>query len=108
MGMRAHTRIRKLWNFRRDAQRKKIPKTYNYVDILCDIIDKEHSIYEEATENKEWKDAMIKEYQQIMMNDVWEIVPRSERKYVVTYKWIYKIRHVAYGSIHKYKARFIA
>ena len=29
---------------------------------------------EEDAEKKEWKDAMIKEYQSIMKNEVWEIV----------------------------------
>ena len=28
-----------------------------YVALLCDIIDKEPSNYEEAAEKKEWKDA---------------------------------------------------
>ena len=51
---------------------------------------------------------MIKEYQSIMKNDVWEIVLRSEKKFVVTSKWIYKIKHVANGSIEKYKASFVA
>ena len=41
----------------------KRPRPYSiYVALLCDIIDKEPSNYEEATEKKEWKDAMIKEY----------------------------------------------
>ena len=43
-----------------------------------------------------------------MKNDVWDIVPRPEGKSVVTSKWIYKIKHVADGSIEKYKARFVA
>ena len=43
-----------------------------------------------------------------MKNDVWEIVSRLEKKYVVTSKWIYKIKHVADSSIDKYKARFVA
>ena len=51
---------------------------------------------------------MIEEYQSIMKNDVWDIVPRPEGKSVVTSKWIYKIKHVADGSIEKYKARFVA
>ena len=59
-------------------------------------------------ERKEWKDAMIEEYQSIMKNDVWDIVLRLERKSVVTSKWIYKINHAADGSIEKYKARFVA
>ena len=51
---------------------------------------------------------MIKEYQLIMKNDVWDVVPRLDEKSAVTSKWIYKIKHAADGSIEKYKARFVA
>ena len=51
---------------------------------------------------------MIKEYQSIMKNDVWDVVPRPKGKYVVTSKWIYKIKHVANGIIEKYKERVVA
>jgi hypothetical protein len=51
---------------------------------------------------------MTKEYQSIMKNDVWDIVPRPKGKSVVTSKWIYKIKHAADGSVEKYKARFVA
>ena len=51
---------------------------------------------------------MIEEYQSIMKNHVWDVVPRLEGKYIVTSKWIYKIKHAADGSIEKYKARFVA
>ena len=43
-----------------------------------------------------------------MKNDVWDAVPRLEGKSIVTSKWIYKIKHATYGSIDKYKARFMA
>ena len=56
----------------------------------------------------EWKDDMMEEYQSIMKNDVWDVVPRPERKSVVTSKWIYKFKHAVDGSIEKYKARFMA
>ena len=51
---------------------------------------------------------MIEEYQSIMKNDVWDVVPRPEGKSVVTSKWIYKSKHDADGSIEKYKSIFIA
>ena len=76
--------------------------------LLCDIINKEPSTYEEAAEKKEWKDSMTEEYHSIMKNDGWEIVSIPEKKYAMTLNWIYKIKHVAYGSIAKYKEIFIA
>ena len=50
----------------------------------------------------------MEEYNSIMKNGVWEVVPRPEGKSVVNSKWLYKIKHVADGSIEKFKARFIA
>ena len=43
-----------------------------------------------------------------MKNDVWDVIPILEGKSVVTSKWIYKIKHTAFGRIEKYKARFVA
>eukprot|EP00253_Pinus_taeda_P020435 PITA_20435 len=51
---------------------------------------------------------MVEENNSIMMNDVWEVVPRPEDRSVVGSRWIYKIKYVANGSIEKYKARFMA
>ena len=78
-----------------------------YVLAMSHIIDIEPSCHGEATGQQVWKDAMTKEYQSIMKNDVWDIVPRPKGKYVVTSKWIYKIKHAADGSVEKYKERFV-
>ena len=51
---------------------------------------------------------MQEEYSFIMNNDVWEVVPRSAGKSVVTSRCLYKVKHVADGSIEKFKARFVA
>ena len=75
---------------------------------MIHIIDAEPSTHEEAFRLQVWKDAMMEEYQSIMKNDVWELVLRLEGKFVVTSKWIFKIKHAVDRSIEKYKARFIA
>ena len=75
---------------------------------MCDLVDQEPTSYEEAAQKKEWVEAMTKEYQSIMKNDVWDIVSKLENKSVVSLKWIYKIKHATDGSIEKYKARFVA
>jgi hypothetical protein len=91
------------------SRKVKKPKLYpGYVELLCDIIDVEPTNYEEVAGKKEWKDAMVKEYQSIVKNDVWDVVPRPKEKLVVSSKWIFKMKHAADGSIEKYKARFVA
>ena len=75
---------------------------------MTKLIDTKPSTFEEVVSNQEWKDVMNEEYQSIMKNGVWEIVPRPKDKSVVTSKWFYKIKHAADGSIDKYKARFMA
>ena len=89
-------------------ERKRTRSCSGYVALLCYFIDKEPSSYEEVAERKEWKEAMIEEYQSIMKNDVWDVVPKPDGKSVVTSKWIHKIKHAANGSIEKYKAIFVA
>ena len=109
MGTRGYPRCRKIWAPEEmHRERKRTRSCSGYVALLCDIIDKEPSNYEEAEEKKEWKVAMIKEYHSIMKNDVWDVVPRQKGKYIVTSKCIYKIKHATYGSIEKHKARFMA
>jgi hypothetical protein len=87
----------------------KRPKPFSSdTDLICDLPDEEPTCFEEAIQRKEWVDAMKEEYQSIMKNKVWEIVPRSKNKDGVSYRWLFKIKHVADGSIEKYKIRFVA
>ena len=68
----------------------------------------EPSSFEEAMEEPAWVDAMVEEYDSIVKNSAWEIVPRPEGKLVVGSRWIYKVKQAADGSVEKYKARFVA
>jgi hypothetical protein len=86
----------------------KRPKPFSsYTALMCNLLDEELTFFEEAIQKKEWVDSMTEEYQSIIKNDVWEIVPRPKGKDVVSSKWLFKIKHVVDGSIEKYKARFV-
>jgi hypothetical protein len=80
----------------------------SYMSLMCDILEEEPTCFEESIQRKEWAYAMKEEYQSIIKNEVWEIVPRPKSKDVVSSKWLFKIKHVANGSIEKYKERFVA
>jgi hypothetical protein len=87
----------------------KRPKPFfSYIALMCDLLEEEPTCFEEAIQRKEWVDVMTEEYQSIIKNEVWEIVPRLKSKDVVSSKWLFKIKHAAVGSIEKYKARFVA
>ena len=51
---------------------------------------------------------MVEEYESIMKIQVCEVVPRRQGKNVVGSRWIYKVKHAAYGSMEKYKVHFMA
>ena len=51
---------------------------------------------------------MMEEYESIVKNSAWEIVPRPVDKSMVGSRWIYKIKRVADGRVEKYKAIFVA
>ena len=76
--------------------------------VVTNLRESKPYTFEEAVTHQVWRDAMMEEYNSIMKNGVWDIVPRPEGKSVVTSKWLYKIKYAADGSIEKYKARFVA
>eukprot|EP00253_Pinus_taeda_P032345 PITA_32345 len=68
----------------------------------------EPSSFQEAAQHQVWVDVMVGEYSSIMVNDVWEVVPRPQDRSVVGLRWIYKIKYAIDDSVEKYKARFVA
>jgi hypothetical protein len=76
------------------------------MDLMCDLLEEEPTCF--AIHRKEWVDAMTKEYQSIMKNEVWEIIPRPKNKDVVSSRWLFKIKHATDGSIEKYKEIFVS
>jgi hypothetical protein len=107
LGKRAYSRWREVWCSRRNHETGEETKAILQLHGF-DLLDEEPTRFEEAIQKKEWADAMTEEYQSIIKNDVWEIVPRPKSKDVVSSKWLFKIKHAANGSIEKYKARFVA
>eukprot|EP00253_Pinus_taeda_P026253 PITA_26253 len=51
---------------------------------------------------------MVKEYDSIIQNSVWDVVPIPQGKLVVSSKWLYKVKEAADGSVGKHKARFVS
>ena len=102
-------RCRETYGPRGTFRESKKPNRYQgHLAAMSTTIQSEPGSFEEAIKHQVWKDAMHKEYEPIMKNDVWDVVPRLEDKAIVTLKWLFKINHGSDGSVEKFKARFIA
>uniref|UniRef100_A0A8R7UR21 Reverse transcriptase Ty1/copia-type domain-containing protein n=1 Tax=Triticum urartu TaxID=4572 RepID=A0A8R7UR21_TRIUA len=51
---------------------------------------------------------MDEEYQALMKNKTWHLVPANSGKNIIDCKWVYRIKKKADGSIDRYKARLVA
>jgi hypothetical protein len=79
-----------------------------YLALVTTIRDIEPQTYVQAVDHQVWREAMVEEYDSIVRNDVWDVVPRPVGKSVVTSRWLYKTKIAADGSVEKHKARFVA
>ena len=69
--------------------------------LMSKCIVTKPSYFEEAEKQPTWVDTMVEEYDSIVRNSAWEFVPRPVRKSVVGFRWIYKVKQVADGSVEK-------
>ena len=76
--------------------------------LMSECIATEPSSFEEAMQKQTWVDAMVEEYDSIANKSAWYVVPRPVGNSVVGSRWIYKVKQTVYGSVDKYKARFVA
>ncbi len=89
-------------------QRQSPDRYTGYMALMGKCVVTEPSFFKEVVEDPAWVDAMVEEYDSIVRNSAWEIVPRPEGKSVVGSRWIYKVKSAADESVEKYKARFVA
>ncbi|BBN67221.1 transposable element gene, partial [Prunus dulcis] len=58
--------------------------------------------------NPKWMDAMNVEMDALTKNKTWDLVPLPRGKKAVGCRWVFTLKHKAYGSIDRYKARLVA
>ena len=73
-------------------QRQSPDRYTRYMALVSQCVVTKPSSFEEAVEEPSWVDSMIEEYDSIVRNSAWEIVPRLEGKSVVGSRWIYKVK----------------
>jgi len=57
---------------------------------------------------KEWECVMQEEYDSLMTNNTWTLVPFLVGRKLVSCKWVFKIKQGTNGEVQRYKARLVA
>ncbi|KAI5318258.1 hypothetical protein L3X38_037966 [Prunus dulcis] len=55
-----------------------------------------------------WRAAMTNEFNALLKNNTWTLVPSSPHHHIVGCKWVFKVKRLADGSVERYKARLVA
>jgi histone deacetylase 1/2 len=86
------------------------PKVYTDGTIRYGLltITGEPSTVEEALGNKNWKEAMDVEYNALVKNNTWRLVPPKRGSNIIDCRWVFKVKLKADGTLDKYKARLVA
>ncbi|GJZ06490.1 ribonuclease H-like domain-containing protein [Tanacetum coccineum] len=61
-----------------------------------------------ALRDPNWKEVMLNEYNALITNGTWVLVPRPANVNVVRFMWLFRHKFHADGSLNMYKARLIA
>ena len=69
-------------------QRQTPDRFTEYMALMSKCIVTEPSSFQETAQDPTWVDAMVEEYDSIVRNNAWEIVPRLVGKSVVGSRWI--------------------
>ena len=72
----------------------------NEPNNISEVWKGEHSVH--------WKEATDCEYDSLLSNDTWDLVPLPEGKNVVGSHWVFKLKRNSNGSVERYKARLVA
>jgi hypothetical protein len=58
--------------------------------------------------NPFWESAMQEEYNSLVENQTWDLVPLNSGRKLVRCRWVYRIKSATYGQISGYKSRLVA
>ncbi|GAB2265737.1 hypothetical protein Dimus_037845 [Dionaea muscipula] len=93
----------------RRSKRARIEKIFG-PDFQMYMVDREPQTYKEAVNSPDgplWKEAINSEVDSILQNHTWELVDLPQGCKPLGYKWIFRKKMKADGTIDKYKARLV-
>lgn len=99
----------------RTGKKGRPKKSYNIIQINKDYVQLAEDDQCESTDDalsgpyaNEWKLSMKQEYDALVKQEVWELVPRPDNKKIIGSRWVLKTKYNEDGSVERRKARLVA
>jgi len=105
------TNLGSYWDPPTEPRKRKEYATFAHAFAMASSILNEPQTYEEAIQSddgEKWREAMTSEYESLIENGTWDLVPLPQGKEPIGSRWVYKVKQRADGSVERYKARFVA
>jgi histone deacetylase 1/2 len=80
----------------------------NLHTTLSQNSDLEPTSLAQALKDPKWHQAMSDEFNALIQNGTWQLIPTNSSQNVVGCKWIFTTKRHSDGSIDRYKARLVA
>jgi hypothetical protein len=80
----------------------------NLSTMLSMNSDLEPTTSAQALKNPKWRQAMSEEFNAVIHNGTWKLIPSSSCQNVVGSKWIFRTKQNSDCSVDRYKTRLVA
>ena len=94
----------------RKAPKKFSPDECNVTESLTTENGEPQSIHKalNGKDSEKWKHVLEEEYDSLIKNETWELVPPPKDCNIIGSKWMMKIKRDADGNVDRHKARLVA
>lgn len=72
------------------------------------LLSFEPKIVAQALQDPKWKEAMIDEYNALLLHHTWHLVPYNSSMNLLCTKWLFRNKFDTNGNLIRQKARFVA
>jgi histone deacetylase 1/2 len=83
-----------------------VPKRHFNLSAVSSVSSLPHT-YRQALQDPNWHNAMSDEFNALMKNNTWSLVPKPADVNVVTGKWIFTYKYNPDGTLSRYKACWV-
>lgn len=85
-----------------------VHKPHYILNISHAILPTVPTCFSKSVADPKWKTVMVKEYNALIQNRTWDLIPPDPTKNLVGCKWVFKVKENYDGSIECYKAWLVA